>query len=60
MPLTTAAAAKLLGLSERQLQHLAANGQIPGARKFGSAWQFPRKPQVIRPKRGRPALDSTT
>lgn len=54
MSLTTAEAAALLGLSERQLQHLAANNQIPGAKKFGSAWQFPPKPRVIRPKRGRP------
>lgn len=54
MMLTTAEAAEFLKLSERQVQHLAANEQIPGAKKFGSAWQFPRKPQVLRPKRGRP------
>ena len=54
-PLTTSQAATRLGLSERQVQHLAANHQIPGAAKFGTAWQFPRKPRVVRPKRGRPA-----
>lgn len=53
-PLTTAEAAAHLGLSERQVQHLAANDQIPGAAKFGRAWKFPRKPRVLRPKRGRP------
>lgn len=52
--LTTAQAATLLGLSERQVQHLAAKDRIPGATKFGRAWQFPREPQVVRPKRGRP------
>ena len=52
--ITTAVTAKLLRLSERQVQHLAANDQIPGAKKSGRDWQFPRKPQVLRPKRGRP------
>jgi excisionase family DNA binding protein len=52
--LTTPEAATALGLSERQVQHLAANDQIPGARKFGRDWQFPPKPRVVRPKRGRP------
>ncbi len=55
MTITTAEAATLLGLSERQVQHLAAKKQVPGARKFGRDWRFPAKPQVIRPKRGRPA-----
>lgn len=56
--LTTAQAAAFLGLSERQVQHLAARGQIPGAKKFGRVgrdeWRFPAKPKVLRPKRGRP------
>ena len=52
--LSTAEAAALLGLSERQLQHLAANGLIPGAIKLGRDWRFPAKPRVDRPKRGRP------
>lgn len=54
MPLTTAEAAALLGLSERQVQHLAANDQIPGAAKFGTAWQFPRKTPGA-PAEARPA-----
>ena len=55
---TTAEAAALLGLSERQVQHLAARGHIPGAEKFGCVgrdeWRFPAKPRLVRPKRGRP------
>lgn len=58
--LTTSEAAKLLGLSERQVQHLAANDQIPSARKSGRDWQFPRKPRVLRPKRGRPVAVKDT
>ena len=52
--LTTSEAAAHLRLSERQVQQLAAHGQIPGAVKLGRDWRFPAKPRVIRPKRGRP------
>ena len=54
MTLTTTEAAAALGLSERQVQQLAADGQIPGATKLGRDWRFPAKPRVIRRKRGRP------
>lgn len=51
-PLTTAEAAWWLGLSERQVQHLAALGRIPGAQKFGErTWQFPQRLRVLPPER---------
>lgn len=53
-PLTTPEAAAALGLSERQVEHLAAHGQIAGAVKLGRDWRFPAKPRVLRRKRGRP------
>lgn len=53
-PLTTAEAAALLGLSEREVQYLAKKGQIFGAKKLGRDWRFPPNPQVHRQKRGRP------
>lgn len=60
MTLTTPEAAAALGLSERQVQQLAAHGQIPGAAKVGRDWRFPAKPRVIRPKRGRPGISRTS
>lgn len=56
--LTTAEAATALGLSERQVENLAARDQIPGAYKEGRDWRFPEKPRVIRPKRGRPVMSA--
>jgi hypothetical protein len=39
-PLTTRDMARILGLSIRQVQHLAATGKIPGAVKAGRDWIF--------------------
>ena len=39
-PLTTRDLARILGLSVRQVQHLAATGKIPGAVKAGRDWIF--------------------
>lgn len=57
--LNTADAAAFLGLSKRQVQQLAAHGQITGAVKLGRDWRFPAKPRVIRPKRGPPVTEAT-
>lgn len=58
MFLTTTQAADLLGLSERQVAHLAANGQVPGARKLGRDWRFPADPRVLRRKPGPPITEA--
>lgn len=36
----TPAAAAIIGLKVRQIQSLAARGEIPGAAKLGSLWTF--------------------
>jgi predicted DNA-binding transcriptional regulator AlpA len=35
-----AVVAAILGVSRREVQHLAKKGQIPGARKVASVWTF--------------------
>jgi phage terminase Nu1 subunit (DNA packaging protein) len=36
----TRKAAEIIGLSIRQVQHMAARGEIPRAAKIGSVWTF--------------------
>ena len=51
--ITTAEAAKRLGVSRRYVQKLVQQGKIPGAVQLGHAWLVPHDFQVTRAPRGR-------
>lgn len=50
----TKAAAKKLGINTQRVSALAAQGRIPGARKFAKVWAFPDEPTVTPGTRTRP------
>ncbi|MCR8908857.1 LuxR C-terminal-related transcriptional regulator [Thermophilibacter sp. ET337] len=39
--ITAGEAARRWGVSERRVQHLCAEGRVPGAERFGRAWRIP-------------------
>lgn len=52
--ITTAAAAKKLGVSARHIQELCHSGRIPQASRFGRDWLIPDNFKVLPARRGRP------
>jgi hypothetical protein len=49
--ITTQQAAKLLGMTPRNVQLLCAAGKIHGAIKLGRDWAIPNPPRIISGKR---------
>jgi excisionase family DNA binding protein len=52
--ITTAAAAKKLGVTQRHIQELCRSGRIPQASRFGRDWLMPENFKVLPVRRGRP------
>lgn len=57
----TKTAALRLGVNPQRVSALAAQGRIPGARKFSGVWTFPENPTVKPGTRGpKPAREKKT
>lgn len=50
---TTREAAEELGMTDKRLRQLLAEGRIVGAQKFGWVWLIPSPVQVLPPERPR-------
>lgn len=49
-------AAEKLGVTERRLRVLCAEGRVIGAKKIGGSWILPSSPQVVAGSRTRPGV----
>jgi len=49
-------AAKKLGVTERRMRTLCAEGRVVGAKKIGGSWILPTSPQVVAGARVRPGI----
>lgn len=55
----TKTAAQRLGVCAQRVSKLAAEGRIPGAKKFAGVWTYPNQPTVTPGKRGpKPAREA--